>query len=147
MLADTDVTTATIVSVGMLAVPPAVAWRGFAEQELLERWYGPVEAPAEFECHELVPEARSLYRLGSGAAPARLGYLQFVVVEPAQRVVFVDGIRTADGAVSPEFLHATVEFETAGSGTRVIATQHFGDRNRMEQLMLDQFEAVVSRLT
>jgi uncharacterized protein YndB with AHSA1/START domain len=153
ILADTDIDTGTIVSVGVLPVPPAVVWRGFAERELLERWYGSAEAPARFETHELRARTRSIYRLcgpvGEGGEPGadRLGFLQFIAVDPARLLVFSDGARTPEGAFGPAFLHATVELEPVGSGTRVFVTQQFSDRNRMEQLMLDQFEAVVSSLT
>ncbi|MCL2515318.1 MAG: SRPBCC domain-containing protein [Microbacteriaceae bacterium] len=156
ILADTDILTGTIVSVGSLAVPPAVAWRGFAERELLERWYGPADTPAHFEHHVLAARCRSLYRLDGGGdtedaggarAAYRFGFLQFIAVEPQHRLVFTDGTRTADDVVGSEFLHATVEFEPVGTGTRMFVTQHFVHHNDMEQLMLNQFEAVVSSLT
>ena len=144
IVADTDITTATIVCVGALDVPPGVVWRGFAERELLERWYGPSDEPAHFENHELRPRARSLYRLDDRDGVERLGYLQFIAVEPERRLIFTDGKRTEAGQFGPEFLHAVVELEPAGTGTRMFVTQSFADRNDMEQLMLSQLEAVVS---
>lgn len=147
ILADTDITTATIVSVGALNVPPATVWRGFAERELLEQWYGPSDEPARFENHELRPRGRSLYRLDDRDGAERLGYLQFIAVEPGRRLIFTDGKRDESGHFGPEFLHAVVELEAAGAGTRMFVTQSFADRNDMEQLMLSQLEAVVSALT
>ena len=147
IFADTDITTATIVSVGTLDVPPSVVWRGFVERELLEQWYGPTDEPARFETHELRARTRSLYRLRDREGAERLGYLQFAAVETERRIIFTDGTRDEAGRFGPEFLHAVVELEPAGSGTRMFVTQSFTDRNDMEQLMLSQLEAVVSGLT
>jgi len=145
--ADTDITTATIVSVGALDVPPSVVWRAFAEKDVLEQWYGPSDEPAQFENHELRARTRSLYRVLDREGVERLGYLQFTAVEPERRLIFTDGTRDEAGRFGPEFLHAVVELEPAGSGTRMFVTQSFADRNDMEQLMLGQLEAVVSALS
>ena len=147
ILADTDITTGTIVSVGEFDVPPAVVWRAFAERELLEQWYGPSDEPAHFETHELRARCRSLYRVIDREGEERLGYLQFAAVEPERRLIFTDGTRTADGQFGPEFLHAVVELEPAGEGTRMFVTQSFADHKDMEQLMLGQLEAVVSAVS
>ncbi|MFC4242803.1 SRPBCC domain-containing protein [Gryllotalpicola reticulitermitis] len=147
ILADTDITTATIVSVGALSVPPHVVWRGFAEREVLEQWYGPTDEPAHFENHELRARTRSLYRVADRDGSERLGYLQFIAVETDRRLIFTDGKRTESGDFGPEFLHAVVELEPTSSGTRMFVTQSFADRNDMEQLMLSQLEAVVSTLS
>jgi uncharacterized protein YndB with AHSA1/START domain len=147
ILADTDITTATIVSVGVFDVPPSVVWRAFAEQPLLEQWYGPSDEPAQFENHELRARTRSLYQVTDRDGERRLGYLQFTAVEPERRLIFTDGTRDESGAFGPEFLHAVVELEAEGAGTRMFVTQSFADRNDMEQLMLEQLEAVVSALS
>jgi len=147
ILADTDVTTATIVAVGTLSAPPEVVWRAFAERELIERWYGPADAPARFESHVLEPGARSLYAIGGdeGGEPQQC-FLQIMEVEPHRRLVFTDGHRIS-GPLGHEFLHATVELEASGTGSRMFVTQHFADRADMEQIMLTQLEDVVSGLS
>jgi uncharacterized protein YndB with AHSA1/START domain len=146
IMVDTDVTTATIVSVGTFDAAPALVWRALAERELIEQWYGPSDAPASFETHELTPGARSVYSLCTADDEVQPGFLQIMRVEPERRLEFIDGHRGPSG-IGPEFLHAVVELEDSGGGSRMFVTQHFADRNDMEQLMLGQLEAVVSTLS
>lgn len=146
IMADTDVTTATIVSVGTFDASPALVWRAMADRELIERWYGPADAPASFEAHVLTPGARSFYALRTADGEQQPGFLQIMRVDPERRLEFIDGHRGPNG-IGPEFLHAVVELEETGSGSRMFVTQHFADRNDMEQLMLGQLEAVVSTLS
>ncbi len=146
ILEDTDVTMATVVSIGTFETAPSVVWRAFAEREIIGQWYGPRDWPATFEEHELVAGATSLYHLtGPGDALDR-GFLQIIAVEGESRLEFTDGHRDDDGAMSPEFLHAIVELEASGRGSRLSVTQRFADRNRMGQLMLKQLEDVVGGL-
>jgi uncharacterized protein YndB with AHSA1/START domain len=132
---DTDALTMTIVA--DFAVPVRRLWDAYADPRQLEKFWGPVEAPATFTRHDLFPGGESHYYMTVSEGEQPVGYWEFLAVDPGHSFEVIDGFRREDGSRNDDLptMRMVFTFEATDSGSRSTTTAYFNSAEQLEELL------------
>lgn len=127
----------TLTVVGDYPVPVERLWQAYADPRQLERFWGPVEAPATFLRHDMKEGGRSEYFLTLPDGSRSYCWWRFLSVEPGRRFEVEDGF--ADENFQPNeampSMRIVFTFESTPTGSRMTSVTHFPDLEAMERIM------------
>src|SRR5919199_1263452 len=86
---------------------PDRVWQLWADPRQLERWWGPPTYPATFTRHDLAPGGRAEYQMIGPQGDLHRGYWEILEAEAPHRLVFRDGVASADGTPTTDLPLAT----------------------------------------
>ena len=86
---------------------PERVWQLWADPRQLERWWGPPNFPATVTQHNLAPGGRVEYGMMGPQGDRHRGYWEILEAEAPHRLVFRDGLASADGTPNTDMPLAT----------------------------------------
>ena len=117
---------------------PERVWQLWADPRQLERWWGPPNFPATVTQHTLAPGGRVEYGMLGPQGDRHRGYWEILEAAAPHRLVFRDGVASADGTPESDMLLATtrVTIEAVDVGrTRMSIESRFPSAEAMEQVL------------
>jgi uncharacterized protein YndB with AHSA1/START domain len=113
------------------------AWQLWADPRQLERWWGPPTYPATVVDHDLEPGGRITYFMTGPEGDKAHGWMQFLAVEPPNRLELKDGFADDSGAPNDAMPTMTmvVTFAERDGGTVMAIETRFPSLQAMEQLV------------
>ena len=136
----TDITTdndaLTITIVADFDVPRSRLWYAYADPRQLEKFWGPVDAPATFTRHDLFPGGQSLYSMTVDGGEKSMGYWQFTAVTPGESFEVLDGFRRFDGTANDEMptMRMVFTFADTDSGSQLTTVTHVNSAEELAEL-------------
>lgn len=112
-------------------------WDAYADLRQIEKFWGPVEAPAIFTRHDLFPGGESHYYMTLPDGEMAGGYFEYLRVDAGRSFEVLDGFRTADGSRNSELptMRMTFDFDKTESGSRLTTTTYFNSAEELEELL------------
>jgi uncharacterized protein YndB with AHSA1/START domain len=117
---------------------PERVWQLWADPRQLERWWGPPNYPATVTQHNLAPGGRVEYGMIGTQGDRHRGYWEILEAEAPHRLVFRDGLASADGTPNTDMPLATtrVTIEEVDVGrTRMSIESSFPSAEAMEWIL------------
>lgn len=134
---DKNLKALTMTVIADFPVPVRRLWDAYADPRQLERFWGPVEWPATFTRHDMVPGGRSSYHMTGPEGETSAGYWEFLAVDAPNSFEVLDGFAGADDNPNAEMpsMRMVFRFEETDEGSRVTNTTYFNSLEELEQLV------------
>lgn len=129
---------AQLTLVAELAAPLPTAWNLYAEQQLVEKWWGPPGYPATFSNHELEPGSTVNYFMTGPDGEEYHGLWQVLDVVPQQSIHFTDRFADSHGQVDDALpaSDVVVTFESLdGNRSRITTVTTMDSRANLEEVL------------
>lgn len=135
-------------------------WQLWADEEQLQRWWGPPGWPATFTRHDFSVPGTSIYFMQGPEGDRHYGWWRFLEISEPSRLRIEDGFGDAEGNPDPQMPEPgemVVDFEPTGTGARFSIRSQFASPEQMEQLLemgqeegmtlaLGQIEAILAHV-
>lgn len=125
-------------------------WEVFADPRQLERFWGPVEWPATFTRHDMVPGGRSAYYMTGPDGTKAHGWWRFLSVDPCSSFEVEDGFADEQGSPDESMptLRMVFTFHATPMGSGFTGVTTFPSLAAMDQLVaMGMLEGTRSALT
>lgn len=129
---------AQLTLVAELDAPVTTAWNLYANQQFVEKWWGPPRYPATFTNHDLTPGATVNYFMTGPDGEKYHGLWQVQEVTPEREIHFTDRFADAHGQVDDALpaSDVVVTFEALdGNRSRITTVTTMTSREDLEEVL------------